>query len=131
MKILQFAFDSSEENDYIPHNYPNNCVVYTGTHDNDTVVGWFEKAKNEDREYVLAYLNSDGKNIARDFARLAMASVAYTAIIPMQDLLGLGNEARMNLPGTTQSNWQWRMKPGQAKEALAEELGRLTKLYAR
>jgi len=131
MKILQFAFDSSEENDYIPHNYPKNCVVYTGTHDNDTVVGWFEKAKKEDRVYVLAYLNSDGKNIARDFVRLALASVAYTAVIPMQDLLGLGNDARMNLPGTTQSNWQWRMKPGQATEALAEELGRLTKLYAR
>jgi 4-alpha-glucanotransferase len=131
MKILQFAFDSSEENDYIPHNFTRNCIVYTGTHDNDTLAGWFAKAKKEDRQYVLDYLNSDGKNITNDFIRLAFASVAYTAVIPMQDLLGLGKEARMNLPGTTQGNWQWRMKPGLATEALAGELGRLTKLYAR
>ena len=131
MKILQFAFDSGEDNDYIPHNFTRNCIVYTGTHDNDTVAGWFAKAKKEDQQYVLNYLNSDGKNIARDFIRLAFASVAYTAITPMQDLLGLGTEARMNLPGTTQNNWQWRMKRGQASSGLAEELAGMTKLFGR
>jgi 4-alpha-glucanotransferase len=131
MKILQFAFDSGEENDYIPHNFTRNCIVYTGTHDNDTLSGWFGKAKKEDRQYVLDYLNSDGKNIVWDFIRLAYASVAYTAVIPMQDLLVLGSETRMNLPGTTVNNWMWRMKPGQASAGLAAELARLVKLYGR
>lgn len=131
MKILQFAFDSSEENDYLPHNFPKNCVVYTGTHDNDTVAGWFEKAKPEDREYVLSYLHSNGQNVCGDFIRLAFASVAFTAIIPMQDLLGLGPEARMNLPGTTLNNWMWRMLPSQLSEELAGSLASLTKLYGR
>jgi 4-alpha-glucanotransferase len=131
MKILQFAFDSAEENDYIPHNFTRNCIVYTGTHDNDTLVGWFSKAKKEDRQYVLDYIHTDEKNVVQGFIRLAFASVAYTAVIPMQDLLGLGTEARMNLPGTTLSNWRWRMKPGQASQGLAEELARITKLYSR
>lgn len=131
MKILQFAFDSSEENDYLPHNFPKNCVVYTGTHDNDTLLGWFRKAKKEDREYVLQYLHSDGTDICMDFIRAAFASVACTAIIPMQDLLGLGSEARMNLPGSTLNNWCWRLKPGQMTDRLAVVLARLTKLYAR
>ena len=131
MKILQFAFDSAEENDYIPHNFTRNCIVYTGTHDNDTVTGWFAKAKKEDREYVMKYINTDAKNIHWDFIRLAFASVACTAVIPMQDLLGLGPETRMNLPGTTQGNWQWRMKAGQATNALAERLAEMTKLYSR
>lgn len=131
MKILQFAFDSSEENDYLPHNYPKNCIVYTGTHDNDTVRGWFEKAKHDDRQYVLDYLHACDPDIEKEFIRAAFASVACTAIIPMQDLLGLGSEARMNLPGTTRDNWQWRMKHGQATVAVAEELAKMTKLYAR
>jgi 4-alpha-glucanotransferase len=131
MKILQFAFDSAEENDYIPHNFTRNCIVYTGTHDNDTLVGWFSKAKKEDRQYVLDYIHTDEANFVQDFIRLAFASVAYTAIIPMQDLLGLGPEARMNLPGTTLNNWRWRMKPEQASPGLAEELARITTLYSR
>ncbi|HPS72870.1 MAG TPA: 4-alpha-glucanotransferase [Bacteroidales bacterium] len=131
MKILQFAFDSGEENDYLPHNYPKNCIVYTGTHDNDTVTGWFGKARDEDRRFVMAYLHSDGQHISEDFIRAAFSSVANTAIIPMQDLLGLNTEARMNLPGTTVNNWRWRLKPGQISEGLSSRLAEMTKLYGR
>ncbi len=131
MKILQFAFDSSEGNDYIPHNYPKNCIVYTGTHDNDTVVGWFRSATDNDKKFVLDYLNTGDHDIHWSFIRLAMSSVAYTAIFPMQDLLGLGTEARMNLPGTTQSNWQWRVRPEVFTVELAARLSHLTTLYGR
>ncbi len=131
MKILQFAFDSSEANDYIPHNYTPNCVVYTGTHDNDTALGWFQSAKEEDKRYMLLYLNSDGRDVCKDLIRAAWASVAHTAIVPMQDLLRLGNDARMNLPGSTANNWQWRMQAGDLRKELAEELMGLTMLYGR
>jgi 4-alpha-glucanotransferase len=131
MKILQFAFDSGEENDYLPHTFVKNCIVYTGTHDNDTVTGWYNKAKKEDREYVLDYMHSGGKEIHWDFVRLAFASVADLAIIPMQDLLGLGSEARMNLPGTTVNNWMWRMDHEQMSDELAKKMVHLTKLYGR
>jgi len=131
MKILQFAFDSSEANDYIPYNFTKNCVVYTGTHDNDTIKGWFEKAKPEDRKYVLDYMDSSEKDICTDFLRLAWASVANTAIVPMQDLLSLGNEARMNLPGTTVNNWMWRAKSLDFTSELAQKLAQLTILYGR
>lgn len=131
MKILQFAFDSSEANDYIPHNYNKNCVVYTGTHDNDTLAGWFAAADKEDKRYVLDYLQCSEEEIHWSFIRLAMASVAYTAIFPMQDLLGLGSEARMNLPGTTQNNWQWRARADYFSDELASRLAMLTTLYGR
>jgi 4-alpha-glucanotransferase len=131
MKILQFAFDSSEANDYIPHNYVKNCIVYTGTHDNDTVVGWFNHASPDDRRYVLEYLNTGEHDIHWAFIRLAWSSVAYTAIVPMQDLLGLDTPARMNLPGTTQDNWQWRAKPWDFSPELASRLAYLTTLYSR
>lgn len=131
MKVLQFAFDSAEANDYIPHNYTKNCVVYTGTHDNETVNGWYENASDSDTEYILDYLNSDGKDIAWDLIRCAWASVANTAIAPMQDLLNLGADARMNLPGSTENNWQWRMQEGDIHDALAERLAHLTTLYGR
>jgi len=131
MKILEFAFDSSEANDYLPHNYPRNCIVYTGTHDNDTVVGWFKKSKEDDREYVLDYLNSDGRDINWAFIRLAWASVANTSIVPMQDILGLDSSARMNLPGTTVNNWTWRAKTGDFSDEIAEKLAAMTILYGR
>jgi len=131
MKILQFAFDSSEANDYIPHNYVKNCIVYTGTHDNDTLAGWFSSASADDRKYVLDYLNTNDHEIHWSFIRLAWSSVAYTAIVPMQDLLGLGNSARMNLPGTTQNNWQWRVKAEDFTPELAAKLAHLTMLYGR
>jgi len=131
MKILQFAFDSGEDNDYIPFNFIKNCVVYTGTHDNDTIKGWFDKAKPDDKKYVLEYMNTTGQDICMDFLRLAWASVANTAIVPMQDLLGLGNEARMNLPGTTVNNWMWRAKKNDFSTELALKLAQMTVLYGR
>ena len=131
MKVLQFAFDSSEANDYLPHNFPKNCVVYTGTHDNDTVTGWIKNAKEEDRKYLVKYLSSNGNDLCWDMIRLAWASVAYTAIVPMQDLLALGSEARMNLPGTTANNWMWRANKNDFTPQLAERLADLTTLYGR
>jgi 4-alpha-glucanotransferase len=131
MKILQFAFDSSEANDYIPHNYIKNCIVYTGTHDNDTVAGWFKNATEDDRKYVLDYLQTHESDIHWSFIRLAWASVAYTAIVPMQDILGLDTSARMNLPGTTQNNWQWRAKASHFTDSLTERLAHMTILYGR
>jgi 4-alpha-glucanotransferase len=125
MKILQFAFDSGEANDYIPHNFVKNCIAYTGTHDNDTVKGWFEKAKVADRKYVLDYMDSSEKDLCRDFVRLAWASVANTAIVPMQDLLEMGSEARMNLPGTTINNWMWRAKSNAFTAELSQKLAKL------
>ena len=99
MKVLQFAFDSREESDYLPHNYNKNCVVYTGTHDNDTILGWLEEMAPEDRAFAQRYMNNE-KSVAEelpwDFIRLAMASVADLAVIPVQDYLGLGTEARIN-----------------------------------
>ncbi|MCX6251902.1 MAG: 4-alpha-glucanotransferase [Bacteroidetes bacterium] len=131
MKILQFAFDSNEPSDFLPHNYTRNCVVYTGTHDNETVRGWYLNAKKEDKKYILDYLNTGGEELNWDLIRLAWASVAYTAIVPMQDVLDLGTEARMNFPGTTVSNWMWRTKPNQLTDQLAERLAHLTILFGR
>lgn len=134
MKVLQFAFDSREESDYLPHNYDKNCVVYTGTHDNDTVRGWYEKMAVADRELSVQYLNNRNtpdEEIHWDFIRLAMASVANLCVIPMQDYLGIGSEGRVNTPSTLGSNWTWRMKPGQTTEALAKRIRQMTKLYGR
>ena len=132
MKILGFAFDSGEENDYLPHTYTRNCVVYTGTHDNDTLVGWFQKAKEEDREFARNYLNSRAdEEIHWDAIRGAWSSVACMAISPVQDFLGLGSEARINTPGVASGNWQWRLKQGVLTNELAERIAKLTKIYSR
>lgn len=131
MKVLQFAFDSSEANDYLPYNYIKNCIVYTGTHDNDTTAGWFNHASEQDREQVLDYLDRDASGINWSFIRLAFASVAYLAIIPMQDLLGLDSNARMNIPGTTVDNWRWRSRVQDFTPELAARLAKLTALYGR
>ena len=132
MKILGFAFDSGEENDYLPHTYTRNCVVYTGTHDNDTLVGWFQKAKEEDREFARNYLNSHSDDeIHWDALRGAWSSVACMAISPVQDFLGLGSEARINTPGVASGNWQWRLKQGVLTNELAERIAKLTKIYSR
>lgn len=143
MRILQFAFGSDPKTrDYRPHNYPRHCVVYTGTHDNDTTVGWFRSQAGtgttrsaaqieEERRFVLAYLGSDGSHIHWDMIRLALASVAATAIIPLQDVLGLGNEARLNLPGTSSGNWGWRFLEESLGRAEADRLAELTVLYDR
>lgn len=132
MKILQFAFDSREESDYLPHNYTNNSIVYTGTHDNDTVVGWWETCSKNDKAFAKRYLNvKSTKDIHKALIRACLASVSDTAIIPMQDYLGLGSEARINIPSTLGNNWKWRLKDGQFTEELADEIYDLTKLYYR
>lgn len=132
MKVLQFAFDSREESDYLPHNYTQNSVVYTGTHDNDTTVGWFHTFNRRDKEFAKRYLNiKSGKNVHWEFIRAALASVSDTAIIPMQDYLGLGGEARINMPSTLGDNWKWRMTDGQMEDGLALEIREMTKLYGR
>lgn len=131
MKILQFAFDSNESNDYLPHNYSIHSVVYTGTHDNDTTIGWFKKLKKQDRKVILEYMDTHGKNINWDLIRLAWASVALYAIVPMQDILSLGSEARMNTPGTPAGNWQWRFRKNSLHKNLAEKLKKLTRIYKR
>ncbi len=132
MKVLQFAFDSREENDYLPHNYGTNSVVYTGTHDNDTTLGWLSDLNRKDKAFAKKYLDiKSNKDIHWTFIRAALSSVADTAIIPMQDYLALGKEARINTPSTLGYNWEWRMKKGQATEELAEKIYDTCKLYSR
>ena len=131
MKVLQFAFDSDEINQHAPHNFARNTVVYTGTHDNDTTMGWFEKAKKSDKELALSYFNSDGKEVHWDYIRNAWSSVAVMAIAPMQDFLGLGSEARFNTPGVLGGNWKWRLKEGMLKDDLADRIRFLSELYER
>jgi 4-alpha-glucanotransferase len=143
MRILQFAFgDDPKSSEYRPHNFPRNCVVYTGTHDNDTTAGWFHSQAGDgttrtaaqisrERETTLRYLGTDGHEIAWDLIRLALASVADTAIVPIQDILGLGTGARMNLPGTAVGNWRWRLRTGELRAESADRLRDLTTLYDR
>lgn len=142
MRILQFAFGGDTKNHDLPHNYIPNSVAYTGTHDNDTTVGWFNSGAgkgstrddeqiNKEREFCLKYLNSDGEEIQWDFIRAVWASVANTAIAPMQDLLGLGNDARMNLPASSSGNWYWQCKDGDFSDEIAERLSNLTEIYGR
>lgn len=132
MKILQFGFDSGDDNDYLPHDYSPHSVVYTGTHDNNTVCGWVENAAPDDLDLAMRYMNSDGQEVSWDFVRTALASVSDTAIIPMQDVLGLGAEARMNIPGTLGGNWQWRMRNDDLNDdGRAARLRELTTLYGR
>ncbi len=132
MKILQFAFDTSEENKYFPHLFGPNSVVYTGTHDNDTSVGWFRSAKESDRALLAEYVGKSSLEEPHwELIRLGHASVADTAIVPMQDLLGLGTEARMNMPGKLGGNWQWRMRPGELTDAVVQRFRRMTELFDR
>lgn len=134
MKVIEFAFDSREAGDYMPYNYPHHCVVYTGTHDNQTLYAWYDELTASDREQLDEYLQLQGKSreeIVWDVIRLTLSTVADTAVIPMQDYLCLGEEGRMNKPSTMGGNWQWRMKKEAFDEALAEKIRRLTKLYGR
>lgn len=135
MKVLQFAFDSREDSDYLPHNYVRNSVVYTGTHDNETTVGWFKNLKDADKQMALDYMNvtsfETDKDISFAFVKLAMSSVSDLCVIPMQDYLGFGNEARINHPSTVGGNWEWRMKKGAFTKKLAKEIADITELYAR
>jgi 4-alpha-glucanotransferase len=142
MKILQFAFgNESNAGKYLPYSFPHHCIVYTGTHDNDTTVGWFTAADPsstqsgseiiEEREFVLRYVGTDGRAIHWDLIRLAHASVADTAVVPLQDVLGLGSEARMNTPGVATGNWGWRFRAERLGPEPRRRLAEMTALYGR
>ena len=133
MKILHFAFDSGSGNPYLPHNFGTpNCLAYTGTHDNDTTVGWFSQRSPDDQARVRAYLGYVGSDgIHWDLMRTALASVAAWTIFPLQDLFGLGTEARFNTPGLATGNWGWRYRPGACTPELAERLRIMVELYGR
>lgn len=142
MRILQFAFSGDSRGIDQPHNYVHNCVAYTGTHDNDTTVGWFRSRAGagstrdaaqitRERAYCLRYLNSGGREINWDMIRAVFASVANTAIVPLQDVLGLDSRARMNLPASQKGNWQWRFRSGALTNKVRERLKEVTELYGR
>ena len=142
MRILQFAFGGDPHNHDLPHNYIQRVVVYTGTHDNDTTVGWFNSQAKEgstrdegqverERQFCLRYLHTEGREIHWDFIRAALSSVADVAIIPLQDVLGLGTQARMNLPASTSGNWAWRYSAQALTDNLSARLKEMTELYGR
>ena len=134
MKVLQFAFDGSEDSAYLPHKYDKNCVVYTGTHDNETTRGWYERLYGHDLEFARTYTGCEDKGLEEcvwGLIRTAISSVADLAVIPLQDYLFLGNEARMNEPSTFGNNWKWRMTRGQLNGGLIEKIRRLSRLYGR
>jgi 4-alpha-glucanotransferase len=136
MRVLQFAFDDlSPDNPHKPYNYVPRCVVYTGTHDNDTTGGWLrrsqDKAASSEIEMAFLYMGIVGEDAVWNFIRLALSSVAETAILPMQDVLELGTEARMNFPGKMENNWRWKMQADQIKPELAARLRALNLMYGR
>jgi len=137
MRVVEFAFDERDTgnaSDYLPHNYPRNCVVYTGTHDNETLVSWFQNISANERRMVRKYLHdfqSSGEDICKKLICLAMGSVADLCIIPMQDYLGLDDRARMNQPSTLGKNWKWRLKKGQFSDELRMEMKDLAQTYGR
>jgi 4-alpha-glucanotransferase len=134
MKILQFAFGGDQKNEFLPYSYHKECVVYTGTHDNETTAGWYVNAGEQERDFVRRYLAVSGRDIAWDMIRLAHASVANLAVVPMQDLLSLGNEARMNFPGKVGGYWRWRFTTttfNQRFPGIARGLSDFAVLYGR
>ena len=132
MKVLQFGFEAWPTDPFYPHNFKTtNCICYTGTHDNNTTFGWYADAKEEARDRVRRYLNCDGGNVSWDFIRLAMSSIAKYAIYPMQDVLRLGSEARMNVPGLLGANWAWRFEEKDVQDWHAVELKKMTNLFNR
>jgi 4-alpha-glucanotransferase len=130
MKILQFAFDKPE-NIFLPHHYPHNCVAYTGTHDNDTSLGWYKSAPPEEQDFCRRYLGRSGEDIPWDFIRAAWSSVAGFAMAPLQDLLGLDTSARMNYPSRPSGNWTWRYHPTQLDQALVARMKEINSLFSR
>lgn len=133
MKVLQFAFGEGAEQPYLPHNYERNCVVYSGTHDNDTTLGWWQHGASDTEQHnVQVYVGRDGSDISWDFIRLALASVADMAVIPLQDVFNMGNEARMNIPGQAGGNWGWRYTADLLDNQHAvDRLKTMTELYGR
>lgn len=132
MKIIEFAFSNYEDNDYLPHHYGRNTIVYTGTHDNETALGWFQNLSRKDKRFVREYCNCKrNKGMVQELIRLAMMSVSETAIIPIQDYLELDNAARINTPSTLGENWKWRLLPGQFDEKTIQKMYELAKLSFR
>lgn len=132
MKVLQFAFDHREPSDYLPHRYKENCICYTGTHDNNSLRGWLAEADPEDIAVAKAYLGlHEEEGYDWGILRGGMSSVASLFVAQMQDYLGLGKAARMNTPGTNTGNWQWRMLPGEASPSLAQKIQKMTRLFGR
>jgi 4-alpha-glucanotransferase len=131
MKVLQFAFSADSEDPFLPHNYQANYVAYTGTHDNDTSVGWYNQAPEIERDFARRYLARSGNDIAHDFIRAIWSSVAAFALAPMQDMLRLGTDSRMNYPGKASGNWSWRLAPSQMEDGLKSQLKEYNTLYSR
>ena len=131
MKVLQFAFGEGSGHQYLPHNFPENCVVYTGTHDNDTTLGWWGSQPEHVRDHVRRYLATSGHDVVWDLIRAAFSSVAHTAVVPLQDVLTLGSSARMNMPGLALGNWAWRVRADAFHPSLSERLRNLARLYNR
>jgi 4-alpha-glucanotransferase len=131
MKILQFAFGGERKSDFLPHNFGRNYVVYTGTHDNETTLGWYRNSSGDEQDHVRRYAARDGSDIAWDMIRLAYASVADMAIVPLQDVLSLDNRARMNFPGKTGGWWTWRYTSDMLTEANAQRLREISELFGR
>ena len=131
MKILQFAFAGGPADPFLPHNYPVNCVVYTGTHDNDTALGWYKRVGEEEKDFYRRYLDREGNNVSWDLIRACWASVAMFALAPMQDFLALGNEARMNYPGNPSGNWVWRMSQNAISTSLLDRIKEMNYIYWR
>ena len=137
MKVIEFAFDSRDTgsaNDYLPHNYTQNSVVYTGTHDNETLTGWFRDIRPEERRMVRSYLNdfhTSDEEIYWDLVCMAMRSVSKLCVIPMQDYFGYDNRARINQPSTLGKNWKWRLKEGAFSAELIRKIREMTARYGR
>jgi 4-alpha-glucanotransferase len=131
MKILQFAFAATPADPFLPHNYPANCVAYTGTHDNDTSVGWYLSASDKEKDFYRSYFARSGEEIAWDLIRGVWGSVAAFSVCPLQDLLSLGTKARMNYPGNPSGNWGWRFTPEQLQPSLVERLKEFNFMYSR
>lgn len=131
MKIFQFAFTNDPKDPFLPHNYPGHCVAYTGTHDNDTARGWYESAPEKERDFCRRYIARSGQDISWDMIRVVWSSVAIMALAPMQDLLNLGNEARMNFPSRASGNWFWRMTPNALTPQLLARVKEVNYLYGR
>ncbi len=132
MKVLQFAFDATDESSFLPHQFTStNCVCYTGTHDNNTTKGWYAEATEYSRDKVRRYMNTDGNSVHWDFLRTCFGTIATYAVVPMQDILGIGKDGRMNTPGEAMDNWSWRYRKEALTEGLAEGLCKVTQLYGR
>ncbi len=131
MRVLQFGFDGNAANPHLPHQHEPDSIVYTGTHDNDTTVGWYASLAPESRDLVRRYLGRADHEVPEAMIRAALASVACMAVLPMQDLLGLGSDARLNRPGTVTGNWSWRLSLPTLTADLAARYGELNQLHNR